>query len=120
MANYDTWYGPFTLTKESINANVLPSPIGNYLLSISSITSNPQIDYVGRAHDQPVHDRLMDHLNDKLSICESFWVMYKQTKTDTYIQECKDYHFYNPILNDCHPARLNGSNLECPVNGCDQ
>lgn len=119
MANYNTWYGPYPLTRKAIDANVLASPLGNYCLSLSPINSNMSIDYVGRAHDRPVHDRLIDHLSDDLSDCKSFWVMYKRTAIDTYIQECQDYHTCNPRLNRYHPAQLSGSKLKCPVKGCN-
>ena len=120
MANYNTWYGPYPLTKANIDASVLTFPLGNYCLSLTQANSNPTVDYVGRAHDQPVHDRLIDHLSDELRNCKSFWVMYKKTDIDTYRQECLDYHTYAPRLNRYHPARLPNSNLGCPKEGCDK
>ena len=117
---YDTWYGPYPLTQASINANVLTDTLGNYCLSLRHTYSSPTVNYVGRAHDQPVHDRLLDHLSDDLSVCNSFWVMYKATDIATYFQECRDYHTFSPKLNKCHPARLPGSYIGCPVRGCDK
>lgn len=118
--NYNTWYGPYDLTQKGIDSNVNPQPLGNYCLSLTPTNSSPTIDYVGRAHDRPVHDRLIDHLSDELSDCKSFWVMYKRTAEETYVQECNDYHQYTHQLNKNHPARLPGSTLGCPVPGCNK
>ena len=66
------WYGPCDLTKIGIDQNVLYTPLDNYCLSLTPTASKPTVDYVRRAHDQPVHNRLIDHLADELSICQSF------------------------------------------------
>lgn len=118
---YNNWYGPYQLNKGSIDTNVTDgASLGNYILSLGTKPNSNELsfDYVGRAHDEPVKDRIKDHLTDDLKCCTHFWVMYKQTAEETFDQECRDYHRYNPKLNKEHPASLPNSTRKCPVCGC--
>ncbi len=103
--------GAFNLDSVDIFVNVV-SP-GAYILS----RDGKAADYVGRS-DSNLADRIKKSAQEGRGY-KYFWYEYTTSEEEAYYKECKWYHEYNPPDNDIHPAAPAGSNLKCPVYGCD-
>lgn len=81
--------------------------------------------YVGRATDQKLQDRLLQHTNpnDDHYFDESYYFTYNAARTEDEAinQECIDYHSFggddNYLENKYHPSLPDGK--QCPWESCD-
>lgn len=112
MASTNTSYGPFLLTNQKIDVEVLKDKIGTYVLGHSKSNSfYPK--YVGRSDDD-INGRLKDWVGKY----QEFKLSYHGTAKDAYYHECRVYHdFKSSLDNEVHPAKPSGSSYICPVCG---
>ena len=101
--------GPFPLTANGINDNVISTSAGAYALGRSE-DGMFYIDYVGRS-DSDVNDRLHDHVGEN----PQFKYEYYSSSKAAFEKECRLYHDFEPPRNKIHPDRPNSSNWKCPV-----
>ncbi len=101
--------GPFLLTTNGIDDNVILMSAGAYALGHTS-DDEFYIKYVGRS-DSDVAGRLKDHIGSY----KRFKFEYYGSANAAFEKECRLYHDFGPPDNKIHPARPNGSDWECPV-----
>ena len=76
--------------------------------------------YIGRVTDEPLSDRLIDHISEYGTKAVCFDFASAISALDAYKQECHDYHSFigdGYLQNDIHPAKPKGVNTMCPVCG---
>lgn len=105
--------GPFDLTVEKIDEEIIKTSAGNYALGYMK-EDTFIVQYVGRA-DKDLNKRLKDWVGKYIK----FKYSYASSPKDAFEKECKNYHDFgeNKLDNKIHPDRPDGSSWECPV--CD-
>jgi hypothetical protein len=107
--------GPYTLSVEMIEKEILARSPGNYALGyVDGHTFI--VKYVGRS-DFDLHSRLKDWVG-KYPL---FKWSYASSDLSAYEKECLNYHDFGSNLaldNLRHPAKLDGKDWKCPV--CDE
>ena len=119
MASLDM-FGPYSFDKETIDATLDDESIGNYALGHKNDDGVFVVNYVGRATDQPLKDRIKQHLGEKPSKYKLFKYSYADTAKNAYLKECKNYHDFGEkdlLENDYHPAKLPDDETKCPICG---
>lgn len=110
--------GPFEFKPEVIRTFVTSDNPGNYALGYLNDKNMFIVKYVGRSDDEPVRERILQHLMDKnASEYSHFKFSYETNTTKRFIKECKNYHDFGEnekLNNDIHPDSPNGLNLVCP------
>lgn len=104
--------GPYPLTTEDIDANVLKEVIGNYALG-KIAQGQFVVMYVGRS-DSDLCGRIKDYIGGPYA---HFMFSYSTNAVFAYQKECENYHdFFDLGLdNDIHPHKPAGhSNWKCP------
>ena len=108
--------GPFKFDLDTIKKSVVSDLPGNYALGYLR-NGLFVVRYVGRADDQPVRDRIIQHLNDGIEEYKYFKFSYDANQTNRFYKECKNYHDFGGnknLLNKAHPDVPDGTNLKCP------
>ena len=106
--------GPFCLNEATIDQKVSITLAGNYALGHKNDEGTFQVDYIGRS-DSDVSDCLKCLV--KKSRHPLFMSSYAPSSKAAFEKECRNYHDFNPIDNNIHPDKPNGSNWKCPVCG---
>ena len=104
--------GPFTLSVEMIEKEILARSPGNYALGFVD-GHTFIVKYVGRS-DFDLHSRLKDWLG-KYPL---FKWSYASSAHAAYEKECRNYHDFGGNLsldNLRHPAKIDGKDWRCPV-----
>lgn len=122
--NIETPVQLYPLTKDGIE--VIPEEIvhGNYRIGVlGPLFGNFFVKYIGRA-DNGLKDRVSDHLTDFIKdLIDNnpgrvyFSFNEEINELDAYHRECKDYHDFDPELNDNHPAKPAGIFTLCKICG---
>jgi hypothetical protein len=106
--------GPFTLSKDGIDAAVTKTSPGAYALGQTDQNGTFLISYVGRADDD-LNDRLKDHVGAH----PQFKASYFPSAKTAFEKECELYHMFGghegDLQNRIHPAKPEGSSARCPV-----
>ena len=112
----------YPLTEEGIEA--IPEEIvhGNYRIGVlGQLFGSFYVKYIGRA-DHGLKNRVRDHLTDFIKdlIDKNPGRVYfsfneENNELDAYHQECRDYHDFDPDLNDYHPAKPSGTVTVCKI-----
>lgn len=97
---------------------------GNYRIGLLN-NGSFNVCYVGRATDQKLQDRLLQHTNpnDDHYFDEDYYFIFDAASTDDEAinQECIDYHSFggddNYLDNEYHPSLPDGK--QCPWKSCD-
>lgn len=105
--------GPYALTTEKIDEVVTKKSPGAYALGYSK-EGTFYIDRVGRS-DKDVNDRLKDYADEY----KQFKYGYYSSAKAAFEKECQLYHDFKPKDNTIHPDRPEGTDYDCPVDGCD-
>ena len=118
--NNNKMKGPYDLTNEVIDKEIEKDRIGDYLLTKNLTGSfDNNIHYVGRSG--VLITRLNQHVDDKEDY-KRFKFCYAKDSEEAYKRECEDYHKYvkyGKLENKNHPDSPDGTDLPCPVDGCD-
>ena len=112
--------GPFDFDEETINNTVDENSIGNYALGYKNDEGTFVVCYVGRATDQPLRERLKQHLGEHFKTFKMFKYSYAGSKIEAYLKECNNYHDFGGkehLYNEYHPAKLEDDDTPCPVCG---
>lgn len=114
----------YPLTKEGIM--IIPEDIehGNYRIGIrSTLFGHFHVKYIGRA-DDGLRPRMRQHLNDKIKKLiddnpgNVFFDFNEQNnELDSYHRECRDFHDFDPDLNENHPAKPGQTCTQCKICG---
>ena len=111
--------GPFEFDVETIEANVSDKRIGNYALGYKNEKSgNFVVCYVGRATDQPLKERLKQHIGEHPKKYKYFKYSYASTPKEAYLKECINYHDFGDggsLFNEYHPSKIPGDDTLCPI-----
>jgi hypothetical protein len=112
MEFYIDMNGPYSLTDDNIDKNVIKKSIGNYALGYLDENNEFIIQYVGRS-DNDLNERLKNWVNKKY---KNFMFINQKTIVEAYVKECRDYHLFNPKDNDIHPRKPDNSKdkFMCP------
>ena len=110
MASLDM-NGSYALDLEAIDAQVTRVSPGNYALGKNNENGKFTVSYVGRA-DKDVKARLKSWVG-KVD-CKHFKYSYATSPKAAFEKECKNYHDFNPPLNEIHPDRPNDTAWKCP------
>jgi len=100
-------WGPFTLDGPTIDAAVILTSPGVYVLA-TGMTNRAR--RTGRS-DVDVRGRLKWYLGKY----HRFWFSYASSPKDAFEKECYLWHDLSPTDNIIHPDRPNGSGWRCPV-----
>src|SRR5690348_10484077 len=106
-------YGPYALTIEGVDTNVLLKSPGAYALGQRADDGIFYIDYVGRS-DEDLAGRLRQHAPERYP---QFHFVYLHTAKEAFEKECQLYHDFTPPDNKVHPATPRFSILACPICG---
>lgn len=101
-------YGPFPLTDERIDDNVVSSP-GVYALGYTH-EDEFVIAYLGRS-DNDLATELTTHLRGTYPL---FKFAYALSPEDAFAKQCELYHGTVGLENDIHPTPPPGSEAMCP------
>lgn len=107
-------YGPFQLTKISVDTNASGFGPGAYALGRLGKDGVLYVSYVGRSDDD-LNGRLKKHVGRYTHFQHAFY----NTSRDAFAKECILYHEFNPPDNLVHPAKSAGTNYQCPIAGCE-
>ncbi len=104
------------LTNNGIDAGVVETAPGAYVLGHTLDNGNFSIRYVGRSDDD-LNGRLKDHVGKY----KQFKGGYMNSASEAFQKECHLYHDFGgaegKLDNEVHPARPSGSRETCPVCG---
>jgi len=103
--------GPFDLDEKTINSMVTKKSAGNYALGRINDEGTFLVGYVGRS-DQDINGRLKNWVDE--TKYSKFKFSYAFSPKAAFENECKNYHDFDPPLNDSHPDRPNDTNWKCP------
>ena len=106
--------GPYTLTKDQIDAVVTKTSAGAYALGKTGSDDTFYISRVGRS-DNDVNTRLKCYVGDY----DKFKFEYYGSAKAAFEKECNLYHDFNPPDNKIHPDRPEGTTWSCPIVECD-
>ena len=109
-------HGPHLLTEKEIDAAVRGTGPGAYALG-RQVEGTFYVDYVGRS-DGDLNARLKQWAASKYIY---FKYGFYDTAKAAFEKECRMFHDFGgtaKLDNKVHPARPEGTNLKCPVDGC--
>lgn len=112
--------GPYFFNEDIIDNVLNDTSIGNYALGYINDKGTFVVCYVGRSTDQPLKDRLKQHIGENPQKYKRFKYSYAKTKKEAYLKECKNYHDFGgkeSLQNENHPAKLPDDETPCPVCG---
>jgi hypothetical protein len=118
----------FPLTETGINDAIKETKAGNYRFCNEEVKDGKNVyyaRYVGRSDgDVKTEIKLQGLLyktdSNELPLYSHFQYAYAKNADEAYTNECIDYHYYhNGLKNEIHPATPKGSNVKCPVDGCE-
>ena len=114
----------YPLTEEGLDN--IPEDIihGNYRIGIiGQLFGSFYVKYIGRA-DHELKNRVTDHLNDFIAELIKnnpgrvyFSFNSEPDELSSYHHECRDYHDFDPELNDNHPAKPKYPYTSCKICG---
>lgn len=110
-------YGPYPLTKEEVNKRITKKSPGNYAYGTVQDDSF-YVEYVGRA-DSDLNDRI----KHGIGIYDYFKFSYAKSAKEAFEKECRNYHDFggkDVLDNKYHPDRPDGTDYDCPVDGCNE
>jgi len=117
----------FPLTENGINNAIKETKPGNYRFSIEKTKDGKTeyyVHYVGRSDSDVKTEIIQRGLTDlvdqnDLPKYSHFKYTYAKNADEAYLNECNDFHHFNGLDNKIHPATPKGSNIKCPVDGCE-
>lgn len=110
--------GPFEFNNDIIDKILNSQSIGNYALGYKDEDGTFRVCYVGRATEQPLKDRLKQHIGEHPKKYKMFKYSYAKNDLEAYLKECKNYHDFggsDKLFNDNHPAKLSRDSTVCPI-----
>lgn len=102
-------YGPFQLTEERIDENVVPDSAGVYGVGYSRANTFV-LAYLGRS-DADLRLDLKGHVRGPY---QQFMFAYALSAEDAFEKQCELYHQGVYLENESHPRPPGGLNLPCP------
>jgi len=121
LARLHLKYGPFLFDSVSIDEQVEPNKIGNFVLGYAKESTGGFIPkYSGRSDND-----LKKELHGKLQATSKSWQLFKfdyaETVREAFEKECLHYHnFRKQLDNEMHPPRPKDTNHPCPVQDCNE
>lgn len=111
--------GPWNLTDEIIDENFTETKPGNYILCKKADSKGYFVpNYVGRSDND-----LKDRLHKWVGKYKYFKAEYATSAQQAFEKECNHWHELGgpegKLDNKVHPARPDGKDYDCPVNGCE-
>ena len=103
------------LDSGTITDEITKKSPGNYAIGYVS-EDGFVVRYVGRS-DSDISDRVKDYIQKRNSKFNKFKFSYAASSKEAYEKECRNYHDFNPPLNDIHPRKPDGTKYKCPVCG---
>jgi len=109
--------GPCFLFRSIITLMVNRTTAGNYHLCEKDERQQLVVRRVGRS-DTDLREELLKHTEDQTRLL--FFFEYAAGPEEAYRRECLDYHeFRGTLFVQKHPRPPEGSDLRCPVEGCE-
>jgi CheY-like chemotaxis protein len=107
-AGWERLQGPFVLTDEVVDAEVVPRRAGAFALGAAD-SSTFRVARVGRS-DASINNQLHVYVG----VYRSFSYLYSSTAQEAFEAECDLYHDFEPLDNVVHPSRPRGTEWKCP------
>lgn len=110
--------GPYPLNEEEIDKRIMKNKIGNYAYGHLDKDDIFIVEYIGRS-DTCLNTRIRHGIGEY----EMFKFSYAESVKEAFEKECNNYHDFGgkeKLNNAIHPARPEGSDIGCPVEGCDE
>lgn len=101
--------GPYPLTYESISGIVVRRSAGAFALGYIDAGGRFRVRHVGRS-DTDVAEKLRHYIGAEAQ----FKFSYFETVKAAFEKECHLFHDFEPPCNQVHPARPDGTRLQCP------
>ena len=122
MASLDM-LGPFALTDAEVNKIVPENVMGNYaFLQKKWLAGEYIVRYVGRSDSDLKKEIKQQMKTDRAEGCTYFMFSIAKSKKGAFEKECRNYHDFGgntKLHNKNHPDKPDGTEYECPVEGCE-
>lgn len=121
MASLDM-LGPFALTDNEVNKRVSENVMGNYAFGYIDKKSAFRVCYVGRSDSDLKKEIKQQMKTDRAKGCTHFKFSTAKSKKEAFEKECRNYHDFGgntKLHNKNHPDKPDGTEYECPVEGCE-
>lgn len=122
MASLDM-LGPFALTDAEVNKIVPENVMGNYaFLQKKWLAGEYIVRYVGRSDSDLKKEIKQQMRTDRAKGCTHFKYSIAKSVKEAFEKECRNYHDFGgntKLHNKNHPDKPDGTEYECPVEGCE-
>ena len=122
MASLDM-LGPFALTDAEVNKIVPENVMGNYAFLQKKWHAGEYIvRYVGRSDSDLKKEIKQQMRTDRAKGCTHFKYSIAKSVKEAFEKECRNYHDFGgntKLHNKNHPDKPDGTEYECPVEGCE-